>query len=232
MLGYQEIVTDPSYAGQIVTLTYPQVGNYGVCEADAQCAATHLRGLVVRDMCRTPSNWRSSASLPDLLRDRGVVAIEGVDTRALTLAIRDRGAMRAAISTVDLDPAHLVARVQASPRISEHNYVPDVSARRGQDDPRPGRAAFFRGGLRLRREARHPAEHVRPRLRGHGRALGHPGRPRCWPWIPTACSSPTARRPRTGGPHRPGRPAISWAESRSSASAWATSCSPSPLAPR
>ena len=142
MLGYQEIVTDPSYAGQIVTLTYPQVGNYGVCEADAQCAATHLRGLVVRDMCRTPSNWRSSASLPDLLRDRGVVAIEGVDTRALTLAIRDRGAMRAAISTVDLDPAHLVARVQASPRISEHNYVPDVSPAAAKTTPAQGERRF------------------------------------------------------------------------------------------
>lgn len=127
MVGYQEIVSDPSYAGQIVTLTYPQVGNYGVCDAVMQSPELYLRGLIVHDMCRTPSNWTSAGSLPDLLRSRGVVAIEGVDTRALTLLLRDKGAMRGAISTTDLDPASLVARVQASPRISEHNFVPDVS---------------------------------------------------------------------------------------------------------
>ncbi len=129
MVGYQEIVSDPSYAGQIVTLTYPQVGNYGVCEEVMQSPELHLRGLVVHDMCRTPSNWTSAGSLPELLRSRGVVAIDGVDTRALTLLLRDKGAMRGAISTVDLDPQSLVARVQASPRISEHNFVPDVSPR-------------------------------------------------------------------------------------------------------
>ena len=127
MVGYQEIVSDPSYAGQIVTLTYPQVGNYGVCEEVMQSPELYLRGLVVRDMCRTPNNWTSTGSLPELLSNHGVVAIEGVDTRALTLTIRDKGAMRAAISTVDLDPESLVARVRASERISEHNFVPDVS---------------------------------------------------------------------------------------------------------
>ena len=87
MTGYQEIVSDPSYAGQIVTLTYPQVGNYGVSdEAMPSPGTSHLRGLVVRDMCRTPSSWTSAGSLPELLRKHGVVAIEGVDTRALTLA--------------------------------------------------------------------------------------------------------------------------------------------------
>ena len=129
MVGYQEIVTDPSYAGQIVTLTYPQVGNYGVSEAAMQSADTALRGLVVRDMCHTPSNWQSTASFPDFLRAHGVVAIEGVDTRALTLRIRSAGAMRSAISTVDLDPESLVARVVASPAISAHNFVADVSPR-------------------------------------------------------------------------------------------------------
>ena len=127
MTGYQEILSDPSYAGQIVTLTYPQVGNYGVCEADFQASRLHLRGLVVRDMCHTPNNWRATSSLPELLRSREVVAIEGVDTRALTMRIRGGGAMRAAISTEDLDPTSLVARVRQSPGISDHNYVPDVS---------------------------------------------------------------------------------------------------------
>lgn len=141
MTGYQEIVSDPSYAGQIVTLTYPQVGNYGVSDEAMQSESLHLRGLVVRDMCRTPSNWSSAGSLPELLRKHGVVAIEGVDTRALTLTIRDKGAMRAAVSTVDLEPESLVARVKASPRISEHNFVPDVSPRSERVEPAAGERA-------------------------------------------------------------------------------------------
>ena len=129
MTGYQEIVSDPSYAGQIVTLTFPQVGNYGVNRLDMQSRMLALRGLVVRDMCYEPSNWQSVQSLPDLLEERGIVAIEGVDTRALTLRIRQGGAMRGAISTKDLDPASLLARVRASEPISDHNFVPDVSTR-------------------------------------------------------------------------------------------------------
>lgn len=142
MVGYQEIVSDPSYAGQIVTLTYPQVGNYGVCEEVMQSPELYLRGLVVRDMCRTPNNWTSTGSLPELLNNHGVVAIEGVDTRALTLTIRDKGAMRAAISTVDLDPESLVARVRASERISEHNFVPDVSRKEIVTLPAQGERRF------------------------------------------------------------------------------------------
>ena len=142
MVGYQEIVSDPSYAGQIVTLTYPQVGNYGVCEEVMQSPELYPRGLVVRDMCRTPNNWTSTGSLPELLSNHGVVAIEGVDTRALTLTIRDKGAMRAAISTVDLDPESLVARVRASERISEHNFVPDVSRKEIVTLPAQGERRF------------------------------------------------------------------------------------------
>lgn len=135
LVGYQEIVTDPSYAGQIVTLTYPQVGNYGVSDEAMQSRGAFLRGLVVRDMCRTPSNWQSAGSFPDFLRAHGVVAIEGVDTRALTLHIRSAGAMRAAISTIDLEPESLVARVNATPAISAHNYVADVSPRQERTIP-------------------------------------------------------------------------------------------------
>ena len=127
MTGYQEIISDPSYAGQIVTLTYPQVGNYGIDPAVMQRDTLHLRGFVVHDMCYEPSNWTSKQSLPEFLQENGVVAIEGIDTRALTMHLRDFGAQKAAISTEDLDPAHLLARVQASPNISEHNFVPDVS---------------------------------------------------------------------------------------------------------
>ncbi|MEE1158051.1 MAG: glutamine-hydrolyzing carbamoyl-phosphate synthase small subunit [Atopobiaceae bacterium] len=135
MTGYQEILSDPSYAGQIVALTYPQVGNYGIARSDFQAARIHLGGLVVRDMCYTPSSWRSTESLPELLCSREVVAIEGVDTRALTLRIRGGGAMRAAISTTDLNPQSLVARVQRSPGISDYNHVPDVSCTIARTEP-------------------------------------------------------------------------------------------------
>lgn len=127
MVGYQEIVTDPSYAGQIVTFTYPQVGNYGVNAVDMQADTLALKGVVVHDMCFAPSNWQCVQSFPDYLCGHGVIAIQGIDTRALTLRIREGGAMRAAISTLDLDPEHLVARVRESPAIADHNYVADVS---------------------------------------------------------------------------------------------------------
>ena len=127
MIGYQEIASDPSYAGQIVTLTYPQIGNYGINEKDMQASELHLAGLIVHDMCYEPSSWQSVISFPDFLAERGVVAIEDIDTRALTLRIREGGACKAAISTTDLDPESLVARVRASEPISEHNYVADVS---------------------------------------------------------------------------------------------------------
>ncbi|MBP3883795.1 MAG: carbamoyl phosphate synthase small subunit, partial [Olsenella sp.] len=129
-------------AGQIVTLTYPQVGNYGVSAAAMQSDGLFLRGLVVHDMCHVPSSWTSEKSLPDLLRERGAVAIEGVDTRALTLGIRDKGAMRAAISTVDLDPESLVSRVLASETISSHNFVADVSTREPYLVPAKGEKRF------------------------------------------------------------------------------------------
>jgi carbamoyl-phosphate synthase small subunit len=93
--GYLEVVTDPSYAGQIVAMTYPQSGNYGVNLDDAQAERPALRGLVVRDMCYTPSSWRSEMSLPSYLAREGVVAIEGVDTRALTLHLREHGNRKA-----------------------------------------------------------------------------------------------------------------------------------------
>ena len=103
--GYLEIATDPSYAGQIVVLTYPQVGNYGVNADDAQAQHPALRALVVRDLCPTPSSWRSQESLGDYLTREGVVAIEGIDTRALVRHIRDHGAQRAVVSTTDADVA-------------------------------------------------------------------------------------------------------------------------------
>jgi carbamoyl-phosphate synthase small subunit len=142
--GYQEVITDPSYAGQVVLFTYPQIGNYGVSAAAMQADAPALAAVVVRDMCATPNNWASERSLPDFLATSGVVGIEGVDTRELTLHVREAGTMRCAISTTDLDPASLVARVRMAPSISSHNWVADVScdeaydvAAEPSDDDRP-----------------------------------------------------------------------------------------------
>ena len=125
--GYPEVVTDPSYAGQIVAMTYPQIGNYGMCLEDAQAAQPRLRGLVVHDMCRTPSNWRSDVSFPAFLERSGVVAIEGVDTRALVRHVRDAGAMRAVLSTVVLDEERLVAKARESLPLVGANLVAGVS---------------------------------------------------------------------------------------------------------
>ncbi|MDO4842052.1 MAG: glutamine-hydrolyzing carbamoyl-phosphate synthase small subunit [Phoenicibacter congonensis] len=125
--GYLEVITDPSYAGQIVTMTYPQIGNYGVNLDDCQSATPALRGLVVRDMCQTPSNFRSMMTLPEFLTKNNIVAIEGVDTRALVRHIRDFGAQKAAVSTVVLDEEQLLAEVKDSPSIVGQNLVKTVS---------------------------------------------------------------------------------------------------------
>ena len=125
--GYLEVISDPSYAGQIITMTYPQIGNYGVNLDDLQSDSLALRGLVVHDMCFTPSNWRSVQSLPDFLKEQGVVAISGIDTRSLTAHLRDHGAQRGVISTLDLDTDSLLAKVRASESIVGVNLAQTVS---------------------------------------------------------------------------------------------------------
>ena len=125
--GYLEVVTDPSYAGQIVAMTYPQIGNYGVNRADIQAAHPALRGLVVRDMCQTPSNWRSEMSLPEYLVAENVIAIEDIDTRALVRHVREHGALRAVLSTEDLDGASVVEKARTSASIVGENLVRGVS---------------------------------------------------------------------------------------------------------
>lgn len=127
LVGYLEVLSDPSYAGQIITMTYPQIGNYGMTPDDLQRDELALRGFVVHDMCRKPSNWRSVESLPEFLAKRGVVAIEGVDTRALTRHIRDYGAQRAVLSTEDLDAMSLLEKVRASESIVGVNLAATVS---------------------------------------------------------------------------------------------------------
>ena len=125
--GYLEVITDPSYAGQIVVMTYPQIGNYGLNKDDCQSARPALRGLVVRDMCYAPSNWRSAESLPDFLRKSNIVAIEGIDTRALVRHIREQGAQRAVISTIDANPKSLLEKVRASASLVGVNLAETVS---------------------------------------------------------------------------------------------------------
>lgn len=127
MSGYQEILSDPSYAGQIITMTYPHIGNYGVNDDDAQSRGVFCRGLVVRDMCDRPSNFRSGMSLPDYLASHGIVAIEGIDTRKLVRHVRERGAMKAVVSTACDDMASLAKRLDASASIVGVNLAAEVS---------------------------------------------------------------------------------------------------------
>src|SRR5579885_61821 len=110
MTGYQEILTDPSYCGQIVTMTYPLIGNYGVNVEDVESRGLSLRGFVVRELCREPSNFRANKTLDEYLREAGIIGLEGIDTRALVRRIRVQGAMTGVLSTTDLDDASLVRK--------------------------------------------------------------------------------------------------------------------------
>jgi carbamoyl-phosphate synthase small subunit len=127
MTGYQEILTDPSYKGQIVTMTYPLIGNYGINEGDFESPKPQVEGFIVRECCRYPSNWRSQKSLAEFLSENGVVGIEGVDTRALTRHIREAGAMKAVLSTEDLDEESLIAKAKASPGLVGRDLVKEVT---------------------------------------------------------------------------------------------------------
>jgi carbamoyl-phosphate synthase small subunit len=117
MAGYQEVLTDPSYAGQIVVMTSPHQGNYGVNAEDAESDRIHVAGFAVRENARRASSWRAEGTLAAALAAAGVPGIEGIDTRKLTRRIRDAGAMRAGVSTTDPDPASLLERIRAAPRM-------------------------------------------------------------------------------------------------------------------
>ncbi len=126
MTGYQEILTDPSYHGQIVAMTYPLIGNYGVNADDAESRRPWVRGFVVRELSRLVSNHRASGSLDAYLAEHGVIGLEGIDTRALVRLTRERGAMKGILSTTDLDDARLVARAQDSPGLVGRDLVREV----------------------------------------------------------------------------------------------------------
>jgi carbamoyl-phosphate synthase small subunit len=127
MTGYQEVLTDPSYRGQIVAMTYPLIGNYGVNPADAESRAVWLEGFVVRERSRITSNWRSEQDLSTYLSEAGVLGIEGVDTRELTKRLRVVGALKGVLSTEDLDPERLVAKARASAGLVGRDLVAGCS---------------------------------------------------------------------------------------------------------
>ena len=126
MTGYQEILTDPSYRGQIVTMTYPEIGNYGVNEEDVESRAPHLAGFVVRNVSRVASNFRSSESLGQYLKKHNIIGISDIDTRALVRIIREQGALRGAISSEILDDDQLVQKAAASPSLIGRDLVKEV----------------------------------------------------------------------------------------------------------
>src|SRR5512135_1052111 len=115
MSGYQEVLSDPSYKGQMVTMTYPQIGNTGINPEDVESGRLYLSGFIVKEYLDCYSNWRATMSLDSYLKENGVVGIQGLDTRALTRHLRDHGAQNGIISTIDLDPHSLLAKVRAVP---------------------------------------------------------------------------------------------------------------------
>ncbi len=129
MTGYQEILTDPSYKGQIVTMTYPLIGNYGVNEQDVESIHPWVEGFVVKENCPFPSNWRSQGRMEDYLKQYGIIGIEGVDTRALAKHIRTTGAMRGILSTEDLNPESLVEKAGNSPFMEGSDWVKTVTCK-------------------------------------------------------------------------------------------------------
>src|SRR4051812_17569897 len=127
MTGYQEILTDPSYCGQLVAMTYPQIGNYGMTARDNESGRPRLAGFIVRELCRFPSNFESIDSVGGFLKKHGIVGIEEIDTRALTLKLRDKGALRGVISTLDGDVKRLVAKAKAAPSMAGLNLADAVT---------------------------------------------------------------------------------------------------------
>ncbi len=142
MSGYQEVLTDPSYAGQLVTMTYPLIGNYGINGEDMESAAIHPRAFLMREYQPFPSNYRATGTLEGFLREFDILGITGVDTRRLTRIIRTRGAMKAVISTTDLDGASLCRRAAEWPGLVGRDMVREVTAARPyrwtDDGPVPG----------------------------------------------------------------------------------------------
>lgn len=143
MTGYQEILTDPSYAGQIVCMTYPMIGNYGVNSEDVESRRPWVEGFVVKELSPVTSNWRATESLDEYLQRNKVVGLQGIDTRALVRHIRDKGAMRAAISTIELDEKKLLSRVLEAPTMENRELASSVSVGERYEYPAEGKEEFL-----------------------------------------------------------------------------------------
>ncbi|HKF27976.1 MAG TPA: glutamine-hydrolyzing carbamoyl-phosphate synthase small subunit [Candidatus Binataceae bacterium] len=133
MTGYQEVLTDPSYKGQLVCMTYPEIGNVGANREDVESRRVYVEGFIVRQCCERPSNWRSEVSLHEYLSDAGIIGIEGIDTRALVRHIRTHGAQEAVLSSIDLDPKSLVRKAQAAPGLVGRDLVREVTCHEAHD---------------------------------------------------------------------------------------------------
>ena len=142
MTGYQEVLTDPSYAGQIVVMTYPMIGNYGVNATDAESARVQVSGLIVRELSPVASNWRSTGSLNEYLKGSGVAGLEELDTRALVRHLREAGAMRAAIAPADMPEADVLARIRAHPRMEGLDLTGDVTTDRPYETKAVGETRY------------------------------------------------------------------------------------------
>ena len=128
MTGYQEVLTDPSYRGQIVAMTYPLIGNYGVNAVDAESRSPHVRGFVIEELCEIPSNWRAEGSLDDYLQQWKIPGVQGIDTRALTRHLRTLGAMKACLTTDLISAEEATKRAIEGKGVVGMDYVREVSA--------------------------------------------------------------------------------------------------------
>ena len=153
MSGYQEVLTDPSYRGQIVTMTYPLIGNYGTASEDGESGKPQVNGFVIEELSRVESSWRSGEDLPSYLKRHGIPSIGGIDTRSLTRHLRTQGAMRACLSTDGSSEPEAIARAKAAPGLEELDLVGEVSTREiyewdpeGKESAQYGAPALAAGG--------------------------------------------------------------------------------------
>lgn len=150
MTGYQEILSDPSYCGQIVVMTYPLIGNYGINPEDFESRRSFVRGFIVKEACQYPSNWRATESISHYLEKSGIIAASGIDTRALTRLIREKGALRGILTTEDYSDSELLQKVQDVPAISGQNLLGEVTTPQPYTMAGPGpRVAVLDLGLKL-----------------------------------------------------------------------------------
>jgi carbamoyl-phosphate synthase small subunit len=133
MSGYQEIITDPSYCSQMVVMTYPMIGNYGINPEDFESDRPHLSGFIIKELSKIQSNWRSRCSLQDFLKEADVFGIQGIDTRALTRRIREKGAQQAILSTNTSDPQRLIEKARKSPDLIGKDLVKEVTCKNAYD---------------------------------------------------------------------------------------------------